>query len=168
MSISSIRSTWPWITSEISPPLIHIWELANLLEAPNPGGRVATCVPVCISKDVCRPARALGGEVQKLLPACLPGTLWLKISRDILIENFFAHLDHYTWLAWGKVVFHLKDGIRPTLDTKSLDHHWPKKRQRNIFHETSAFRYLYSFTSSKSVTTGMPRPRGAGSITFLE
>ena len=97
MSISSIRSTWPWITSEISPPLIHIWELANLLEAPNPGGRVATCVPMCISKDVCRPARALGGEVQKLLPACLPGTLWLKIwlkiSRDILIENWQRHFD---------------------------------------------------------------------------
>ena len=45
--------------------LIPIWE-GHLLETPNPCGRVASCVPMCISKDVCRPAGAL--RCKKLLP----------------------------------------------------------------------------------------------------
>ena len=54
----------------------------NLLETPNPCGWVTSCVPMCIGKDVCRPAGAL--RCKKLLLGCLPA------SDRSRMEDFFV------------------------------------------------------------------------------
>ena len=77
-----------------------------------------------------------------------------------------ANLHHHAGLTRGKVVFHLKDGIRPTLVNTKLFPLTVTNRTRKSMEGVYFIQPVCFFTSRRSVTTGMPRPLGAGSITF--